>query len=661
MAGGRTSSRRGIQGLVLAIVLVGGLAAPAPSGAIPCLSGFVRGPDGAPVANADLDFNNSITGERLVTPGDNTDADGFYSVCVLPGVYDVAWAPPPGTRLLGHRRLAVDLTTEPGLELEVVFAEGLVVTGQVWDLDGNPVPGVDIDVDRIEGGRLYTPGDNTDATGAYRIVVPEGTHRFRFEPPRGSRLRGAEVDSVEVALDRSLYLVLEPGILLAGRVTDPSGTGAGDVDIEFRDARTGAKVFLANNATNAAGDYVVAAEAGFYDLRYLPSRKSDLVALAVRNFEFAADTDRNQVLVPGKRVEVVVTGTGGLAIRGADLDVKDAMTGEKLFTPHDRTDELGVAVAILPDGVYDFIVDPPPGASYAGGRLDGVAVGGNMVLDVRLEGSPRVTVTGRVVDASGSGVAGAVFGARLAGTGEEIDLPDGRTGAEGSFALDVPPLPLDLTLAPPPGTRLVGRRFDVLTATADTSLGDIDLETGFLVTIDVVGPFERPVAGADVDFVSSAGGGEIYLPRDDTDAEGRVVVVVPPGPYRLEVTPPPRSGFLPAAVSGLSVSGDTLVRVILPVEGAAGGAAFRSARPNPFRETVTLEFTLVRPADVAMVIYDLRGRRVAGFARTRNAEGAHAVTWDGTGSDGRRLPAGVYFVVLSSNVGEDRLPITLVR
>ncbi|MCH9031290.1 MAG: carboxypeptidase regulatory-like domain-containing protein, partial [candidate division Zixibacteria bacterium] len=70
---------------------------------IPCLTGIVRDASGVPVVGGDLDFDNALTGQRLVTLGDNTGAGGFYSVCVLPGLYHVSFEPPLLSRLVGKR------------------------------------------------------------------------------------------------------------------------------------------------------------------------------------------------------------------------------------------------------------------------------------------------------------------------------------------------------------------------------------------------------------------------------------------------------------------------------------------------------------------------------------------------------------------------------
>jgi hypothetical protein len=659
----RTGIIDSVNRTLLALATGAGLlAAPAGAGAIPCLSGFVRGPGGAPVADADLDFNIAGTGQRIITPGDNTDAAGFYTVCVLPNVYDIAYAPPAGTRLLGRLVKGVVLTDENGLELSVELDEGQVATGLVLDEAGMPVPDVDIDVDDVAGGRIYTPGDNTAADGTFRVVVPAGLHRFRFEPPRGSRLRGAEVDSVDVTADADLAVTLEPGFLLRGGVADDAGQPAPDVDVDLRDALTGAKIYLANNATDAAGDYVTAAPAGTFELRYTPPRTAALVAVATAGFSVNGDVVRDQVLERGHRLEVTVLGTGDLPLAGADLDVKDAATGAKLFTPHDSADAAGLTVAVLRPGTYDIIIDAPPGASYAGAFVPGVEVTGDTQLTVRLNGAPRVTVTGRVVDERGEPVGGVVFGAHAALDGEEIRLANDRTAADGTFALDLPPVPVDLAVVGPAQSRLVPRRIESALATSDTSWADLVLGDGLLVEVAVTGTSGRAIAGADLDVFAAGDGSPVFTPDDDTDAGGLATLVLPAGAYRIVAAPPAGSGFAGGSAEDVEVTTDRTVTIALDVDtGGAGRAVLLPAWPNPFHDASTIALQMAAPSDANLDIYDVRGRLVRRLALPGLTEGRHTATWDGRTAAGTPAAAGVYFIRLDSPLGGDTQRITLVR
>lgn len=69
---------------------------------------------------------------------------------------------------------------------------------------------------------------------------------------------------------------------------------------------------------------------------------------------------------------------------------------------------------------------------------------------------------------------------------------------------------------------------------------------------------------------------------------------------------------------------------------------------SPFSESAGIEFHLARPCDVTVSIYDVKGRLVRSLEAGRLDAGQHALSWDGTNSEGRRAASGVYFISLST-------------
>jgi hypothetical protein len=643
------------------LLLVASLA-PVPARAIPCLSGFVTDPQGNPVDDVDLDFTDSFTGVRLVTPNDNTDETGFYNVCVLPGTYDVSFAPPPGTRLMGQLIPAIALTTDPGLELDVQLEAGTVVTGVVRSTAGQLLGDVDVDVDIVGGARIYTPDDDSDpATGTWRVVVPDGLYRFRFEPPVGSRWRGAEVDSILVAGDRTLDVTLEAGVLLSGRVTEPDGAAATDVDIDLRDGVTGEKIFLANNSTDEAGDYTVAAPTGTFELRFEPPRGSPYVAVRVPDYVIAGDQVRDQQLETGSRVSVIVRDPDGLPVVGADIDVERPTTGEVVFTPHDDTDATGTAVAVLPAGSYRIEVEPPVGSLLGPAVAENVVVSGDRTVELQLPEATRVTATGRLVDGGGTGVAGARFTAAILPGNEPVAIPDSLSEADGSFALALPFGDYDIAIAPPRGARQLPLRIEGVPARQDTSWGEIVLADGFLADIVVQDDRGRPVAAAELVFVESGSGTTVTTPWNTTDADGAARIALPSGTFRLTVRPPAGSGLAGAVIEQLEIAGDIARTIELATDGATDAVTVLANQPNPFNAATTVRYALAADATVAVDVYDLRGRRVAELERATRPAGVHDLEWDGRRPDGRALPAGTYILRIQSSIGDATHKLALVR
>lgn len=62
---------------------------------------------------------------------------------------------------------------------------------------------------------------------------------------------------------------------------------------------------------------------------------------------------------------------------------------------------------------------------------------------------------------------------------------------------------------------------------------------------------------------------------------------------------------------------------------------------------VRLTWQLAEPGPVRLVIYDLAGRPVRSWGVAQQSVGAHSIEWDGSGDNGRSLPAGSYFCRLT--------------
>ncbi|MCI0588984.1 MAG: carboxypeptidase-like regulatory domain-containing protein [Planctomycetes bacterium] len=175
------------------------------------LSGTVTGPGGGGLAGIDLDVRDAASGEKLFTPGDNTEAGGDFSLAVPPGTYFVEVEPLAATRLL-----AADvgpITVVADIDLGTIsLATGVWLQGHVTSATGGPVTGCDVDVEN-DATNLEIPlsGDKTDASGAYLVVVPTGILDVDFSPPVGSGLGDLTVQNVTVSGDTLLDATLLPG------------------------------------------------------------------------------------------------------------------------------------------------------------------------------------------------------------------------------------------------------------------------------------------------------------------------------------------------------------------------------------------------------------------------------------------------------------------
>jgi hypothetical protein len=106
------------------------------------------------------------------------------------------------------------------------------------------------------------------------------------------------------------------------------------------------------------------------------------------------------------------------------------------------------------------------------------------------------------------------------------------------------------------------------------------------------------------------------------------------------------SGFLTTAAGAQDVL----------ITGTATGAqspgvprfALEQNVPNPFNPTTTIAFSVPQSARATLVVYDVRGRRVATLLDGHVPAGARSVTWDGVNDSGRQVSSGVYFYRLAT-------------
>jgi spore coat protein A len=84
-----------------------------------------------------------------------------------------------------------------------------------------------------------------------------------------------------------------------------------------------------------------------------------------------------------------------------------------------------------------------------------------------------------------------------------------------------------------------------------------------------------------------------------------------------------------------------------PVDGIQE-LVLRQNAPNPFQASTGIGFALPEQDRVALLVYDIQGRRVRTLVEALYPAGIHTVTWDGRDDRGQDLPSGVYFYDLKT-------------
>ena len=258
-----------------------------------CVTGTVQSStSGSPLIDVDLDFKDLVQDMRIFTPGDDSDANGRYSVQVPTGtLYDVRFENSELTPILVAPARIREITVPDGcVQLAMPpmpLDEGVEIMGEVVyeEIPMIPFPVNDADLDVIPAGetaKILTRDDNTNPQGEYRFVVPPGTYTIEFEPPLdfSPELAATPRDNVVITPGPVVDLGSETvplGNKLEGKVFSPNIPPLGilelrDIDVDVFFSSTGAKVPTPSDDTGLDGFYQVFVPSGTFDVHYDPKR-----------------------------------------------------------------------------------------------------------------------------------------------------------------------------------------------------------------------------------------------------------------------------------------------------------------------------------------------------------------------------------------------------
>ncbi len=68
--------------------------------------------------------------------------------------------------------------------------------------------------------------------------------------------------------------------------------------------------------------------------------------------------------------------------------------------------------------------------------------------------------------------------------------------------------------------------------------------------------------------------------------------------------------------------------------------------PNPFNSSTVISFSVSKPSNVSLVIYDLLGKQIKKLVQQQLADGIYKFTWSGNNDQGDSVPSGIYFCQL---------------
>lgn len=458
------------------------------------VSGTVTGP-GGPVAGADLDAEDSETGEKIYMQGDNTDSEGFYHITVPPGVFNISVEPPEGSNLAPA--IAYDVSVFGDITLDFSLETGYLVYGTVSGPTGSGVADADVSVeDSDTGEELYTPGDDTDESGNYRVIVPAGNYNIYVVPQIDDRIAPAIEYDVFVVSDFLLDFNLEAGHLLTGTVSDPEASRVGDVDLDVIDPSTDERLFTPRDNTDNSGVYQLVIPPGVYDIDFRPPVIPPyLASLRLQDRYITTDVIIDVTVPYGILLTGLVRNNDQVGVEGVDIDAIDLSDTTDVPLVGDYTDSNGEFATVVAPGTYNLEIKPPKILRLAAALLPDYSLNVDTYIEVTLD--TGMVVSGTVTDHTGNPMLDVRITAVESSTQEEDFTPGNETDPAGFYEIILKPDTYDLTFDPDP-----------IYGYPDSTLYDIDILTDQVIDFQFAD--SEPDTESPTVTVISPNGGEIW-------------------------------------------------------------------------------------------------------------------------------------------------------
>lgn len=354
------------------------------------VSGRVIGDSGDPLSAVDLDFFDPISGQQTAFSGDFTDDDGLYSIKVFADFWDIRFTQGSGTSPIPLVPLLLsDVAVFDVVDLgDAVLRDGHELTGTIEEASGAPVVGSDIDViDPITGEKFLTPGDNTDGSGVFQVLVPAGSWELEVDPPQGTSLVASltnitvPIGGVDIGV-----LILPEGFPVIGTVVDISGDIIPDTDLDFFISATGIEIPTAHDNANSSGVFSVQVEPNTYDIAFRPKFISGAAPLVIESIDVFGATDIGVITLPEGYALTGTVVAGAVPVADVEITLNDSSTGDAIYVFGNDTDGLGAFSMRQVPGTYDLTATPLVNTGYPTRVLTGLVLDSDINIPIDLLG-----------------------------------------------------------------------------------------------------------------------------------------------------------------------------------------------------------------------------------------------------------------------------------
>ena len=405
------------------------------------VSGRVVDPSGAPVAGAKVRYEGVSDWTQAPSESIATGADGKFQIAALPaGSFRFEARHDEHAPGVTDTIVLDGATARDGITIQL--RPGAVIEGIVLDAARAPVPAARVRVREETAGlpMQRTRQVTTDAAGKFRFAgLPRtGMHVVALGEENTSKTARVDLATAETA---RVELVLDVDGQIAGTVVDGTGEPVEGGQVwAYRDATDGGN---AGDAQLRGEQVALTDSAGAFAFRGLSPGRYTLHANppgATPDYETLLLRPEVKAQVGDRAVKIVLPADGGITGKVALADGKPVLLfvaslggwgSARTVTTKDGSFEL----RDLPPREYRITIR---GAGFAEKSLPPITVASGKTVDL---GTITVhagrSISGRVVDAQGSPVAGATVlaGSTLWGTGSKASAPSGMGGPPGASGI----------------------------------------------------------------------------------------------------------------------------------------------------------------------------------------------------------------------------------
>jgi hypothetical protein len=484
------------------------------------VSGTVKTPTNAALANVDLKFINMTDGQRRFLTKTVTDASGNWSVRVPAGTWQIDFRPAVGSPYAdGFRTNLVVGSTVDVTGLVDNVKTGFTVSGTLRGKAKIVPANADISLfNECTGLTVPTSHDNSDALGAFSVVVPAGTYTLTIAPPNCLAMEAYRQTGLVVSAATALgQITLQNAVPVTGRVLGPNGLPLARAKLKFYDVTgaTAVRVGVGTDRTDTLGRFTCYVIPSTYDINVDPPVGANAQQYHVNNLVVGAAgaVTGDLPMITGTMLSANVTGNGGHGVAYVNMNVIERTTRVSQRLSHDYSDSLGNIVVYINPGTYDIHYDPPVCSGLAPWQQDSVVVSATKVLPT-MNLVTGIHMTGLVRDTAFVGVSGVDLDVFPAGAANKLFTPTGTTTATGTFDMLLPPGSYDINFIPNTASRC---RAAQLKNQAAGPLAALTLPTGRFISGSV---FQAdnflPVVDATLDFIPVGTLAPLYVAHHTT-------------------------------------------------------------------------------------------------------------------------------------------------